>query len=296
MYGNGTGAWTNSEFGMIHLLYFTYLTQCFVKQLVHSLFFYNLFSVSPSWCFVFFPFWYCLCHYHSLFLCSWHVFHIYFSYSETFLSYILVLYTRIKMFPHPGGSLYSCHCRDQEAACGLPYQITSAMWGFFLIRHLCPLICYNLPAYTFSFTFTWPCLLSCSMILQWLPLLTSLTLCTHLYSVFSHIPITCYGTILAHYDIYLLLSNQDMILCMNFLKLQLTSPWVQYYINDAVGIITLKVAAGTPTDLAQTSHLLLFVTVVQSICCIHWCCNLWCNDTVMIIMCTYAYCCNWGHD
>ena len=159
-----------------------------------------------------------------------------------------------------------------------------------------PLICYNLPAYTFSFTFTWPCLLSCSMILQWLPLLTSLTLCTHLYSVFSHIPITRYGTILAHYDIYLLLSNQDMILCMNFLKLQLTSPWVQYYINDAVGIITLKVAAGTPTDLAQTSHLLLFVTVVQSICCIHWCCNLWCNDTVMIIMCTYAYCCNWGHD
>jgi len=138
MYGNGTGTWTNSEFGMIHLLYFTYLTQCFVKQLVHSLFFYNLFSVSPSWCFAFFPFWYGLCHYHSLFLCSWHVFHIYFSYSETFLSYILVLYTRIKMFPHPGGSLYSCHCRDQEAASGLPHQITSAMWGFFLIRCLCP--------------------------------------------------------------------------------------------------------------------------------------------------------------
>src|SRR5882762_11064891 len=61
--------------------------------------------------------------------------------------------------------------------------------------------------------------------------------------------------------------------------------FIQYYINDAVGIVTLKVAAGTPTDLAQTSHLLLFVTVVQTICCIHWCCNLWCNDTVMIIMC-----------
>jgi len=47
---------------MIHLLYFTYLTQYFAKQLVHSLFFYNLFSVSPSCCFTFLPFWYCLCH------------------------------------------------------------------------------------------------------------------------------------------------------------------------------------------------------------------------------------------
>ena len=98
MYGDGTGTWINSEFGMIHLLYFTYLTQYFVKQSVHSLFFYNLFSVSPSWCFAFFPFWYCLCHYHSLFLCSWHMFHIYFSYSEAILSYIPVLYTRIRYF------------------------------------------------------------------------------------------------------------------------------------------------------------------------------------------------------
>jgi len=73
--------------------------QYFAKQSVHSLFFYNLFSVSPSWCFIFFPFWYCLCHYHSLFLCSWHMFHIYFSYSETFLSYIPVLYTWIWSFP-----------------------------------------------------------------------------------------------------------------------------------------------------------------------------------------------------
>src|SRR5882762_11560450 len=84
MYGNGTGAWTNFEFGMIHLLYFIYLTQYFAKQSVHSLFFYDLYSVSPSCCFTFFPFWYCLCHYHSWFLCSWHIFHIYFSYSETF--------------------------------------------------------------------------------------------------------------------------------------------------------------------------------------------------------------------
>ena len=95
MYGNGTGAWTNFEFGMIHLLYFIYLTQYFAKQSVHSLFFYDLFSVSPSCCFTFFPFWYCLCHYHSWFLCSWHIFHIYFSYSETFCWGVPVLMAHI---------------------------------------------------------------------------------------------------------------------------------------------------------------------------------------------------------
>jgi len=43
---------------MIHHLYFTYLTQCFSKQLVHFSIFYDLFSVFSFLLFRFFLFWY----------------------------------------------------------------------------------------------------------------------------------------------------------------------------------------------------------------------------------------------
>src|SRR5882762_8504071 len=95
MYGDGISALTDSKFCMIHLPYFPDLMACFSKQLVHFSILYVLFCVFFFFFFFFgfffdffcvffvffffvffffffflvippFPFWYCLCHHHSV--------------------------------------------------------------------------------------------------------------------------------------------------------------------------------------------------------------------------------------
>jgi len=135
----------------------------------------------------------------------------------------------------PALFFFTYHCRNQEATCGLPIRlpqlfevssssdacapssVTIYLPTLFLL-HLLDLAYCLAPWYSNDSPF--------SIINSMHPL----------YSVLSPIPIMCYDTILAHYDIYLLLSNQDMIYIMNFLGLQLTSPWVLYCINDVVGL------------------------------------------------------------
>ena len=66
-----------------HMVMEPMLILTLILQLVHSLIFCDLFSVSLPHYFVFFPFWYCLCHHHSTTLldsysCAYDMFQIYF--------------------------------------------------------------------------------------------------------------------------------------------------------------------------------------------------------------------------